>query len=94
MKNSYQESTLKGALLACCGGLKMRKTKLFYDKKKWLMCRQLYFDLMKRKPMENIDNYLEDEVPEYYVVTQPSMLNKIAEGDSVFNGKVDRKSVV
>ena len=21
----------------------MRKTKLFYDKKKWLMCRQLYF---------------------------------------------------
>lgn len=33
------------------------------------------FDLMKRKPMEDIDNYLEDEVPEYYVVTQPSMLN-------------------
>lgn len=46
------------------------------------------FDLMKRKPMENIDNYLEDEVPEYYVVTQPSMLNRIAEGDSVFNGRV------
>lgn len=47
------------------------------------------FDLMKRKPMENIDNYLEDEVPEYYVVTQPSMLNRIAEGDSVFNGRVE-----
>lgn len=47
------------------------------------------FDLMKRKPMEDIDNYLEDEVPEYYVVTQPSMLNRIAEGDSVFNGRVE-----
>lgn len=46
------------------------------------------FDLMKRKPMEDIDNYLEDEVPEYYVVTQPSMLNRIAECDSVFNGRV------
>ena len=42
------------------------------------------FDLMKRKPMENIDNYLEDEVPDYYVVTQPSMLIRIAVCDSVF----------
>lgn len=47
------------------------------------------FSLMQKKPMENIDNYLEDEVPEYYVVTQPSMLNRIAEGDSVFNGRVE-----
>lgn len=47
------------------------------------------FSLMQKKPMENIDNYLEDEVPEYYVVTQPSMLNRIAESDSVFNGRVE-----
>ena len=46
------------------------------------------FELMERKPMRNINDFLEDVVPEYYVVTQPSMLNRIAEGDSVFNGRV------
>lgn len=47
------------------------------------------FSLMKKKTMRNIDDFLEDEVPKYYVVTQPSMLNRIAEGDSVFNGRVE-----
>lgn len=46
------------------------------------------FGLMKRKPMEDIGNYLEDEFPEYYVVTQSSMLNRIAKHDSAFNGMV------
>ena len=47
------------------------------------------FDLMQKKPMGNIDDFLEDEVSEHYVVTQPSMLNRIKEGDSVFNGRVE-----
>lgn len=47
------------------------------------------FEKMKRTPMNNIDTYLEDEVPEHYVVSQPSMLNRIHEGDSVFNGRVE-----
>lgn len=47
------------------------------------------FDLMKRKPMDSIDSYLEFDVPEYYVVTQPSMLNRIFAGNSVFNGRVE-----
>lgn len=46
------------------------------------------FDLMKKRPMDNIDNYLEYDVPDYYVVTQPSMLNRIFDGNSVFNGRV------
>ena len=47
------------------------------------------FDLMQKIPMANIDDFLEDETPDYYTVTQPSMLNRIAEGDSVFNGRVE-----
>lgn len=46
------------------------------------------FSYMKRRPMGNIDDFLEDEVLEYYVVSQPSMLNRIAGDDSVFNGRV------
>lgn len=54
-----------------------------------LGCESFNFDLMKRKPMDSIDSYLEFDVPEYYVVTQPSMLNRIFVGNSVFNGRVE-----
>lgn len=47
------------------------------------------FSRMKRTPMKNIDGFLENEVAEHYVVKQPSMLNRIQEGDSVFNGRVE-----
>lgn len=47
------------------------------------------FNLMEKRPMKNIKNYLEDKTPDYYKVTQPSMLNRIHEGDSVFNGRVE-----
>lgn len=50
--------------------------------------KEFDFSLMERIPMANIEDYLEDETPDYYTVTQPSMLNRITEGDSVFNGKV------
>lgn len=46
------------------------------------------FSAMKRTAMKNIDDFLENIVPAYYLVTQPSMLNRITDGDSVFNGRV------
>lgn len=46
------------------------------------------FAAMKRKPMRNIHDYLEDDVPEYYTVRQPSMLNKIEKNNSPFSGRL------
>lgn len=46
------------------------------------------FDSLIRYPMKNIDQYLENDVAEHYTVTQPSMLERIGEGDSDFNGRV------
>ena len=38
---------------------------------------QFNFDLMQKTPMASIDDFLEDETPDYYTVRQPSMLKKI-----------------
>lgn len=46
------------------------------------------FAAMKRKPMKNIHDYLEDDVPGYYTVRQPSMLNKIEKNDTPFSGRL------
>lgn len=46
------------------------------------------FDNLIRTPMRRISEFLESDVPEYYTVTQPSMINRIGPGDSEFNGRV------
>lgn len=46
------------------------------------------FNSLMRTPMRNISEFLEKNVPEYYTVTQPSMINKIHDKTSDFNGKV------
>lgn len=46
-----------------------------------------FTDLIKT-PMKDISLFLEKEVPDYYMVTQPSMIERIGEGKSGFNGRV------
>lgn len=46
------------------------------------------FDELIRTPMRSISEFLEKDVPSYYQVTQPSMLERIGEGSSGFNGRV------
>lgn len=52
-----------------------------------------YFDFsdLIHTPMRNIKNFLETDVPDYYVVTQPSMLRRIdglSDYDGSFKGRV------
>lgn len=44
------------------------------------------FNTLKKKPMRNIYEFLEDEVAEHYSITQPSMISKLPE-----NAKGSRK---
>lgn len=46
------------------------------------------FNSLIRTPMRSISEFLEKNVPEYYTVTQPSMIKKIHDKTSDFNGKV------
>lgn len=47
------------------------------------------FDKMQTIPMKNINEFLETETPEYYNVTQPSMLSKIEKSNSTFGGRIE-----
>lgn len=48
------------------------------------------FDELIRTPMRNISEFLETNVPDYYQVTQPSMLKLInGTSNSQFNGRVE-----
>lgn len=47
------------------------------------------FKTLKRKPMRNIREFLEDTQEEKYIVTQPSMLKKIRGKDDNFGGRVE-----
>jgi len=46
------------------------------------------FGTLEKRPMKNISEFLENIQDEKYIVTQPSMLNKIGCKDSSFNGKL------
>lgn len=50
------------------------------------------FDELIRTPMRNISEFLETDVPDYYTVTQPSMICRIGDSgeniDSEFSGRV------
>ena len=46
------------------------------------------FDKLERKPLRNINDYLEDTKEEKYIVSQPSMIKKINSNDSSFSGRV------
>ncbi|NFQ67362.1 DNA cytosine methyltransferase [Clostridium sporogenes] len=46
------------------------------------------FEILERKPMINISEFLEDTKEEKYIVTQPSMIKKINTNDGSFGGRV------
>lgn len=52
------------------------------------------FSLLRKTPMQNIQNYLEDiplkDVPSHYMVTQPSILAAIGKG----NGEIRRATII
>lgn len=51
--------------------------------------KQFDFSKLKRKPMQPIESFLEDEVNQRYTITQPSMLKKIgADPNDSFGGRL------
>ncbi len=46
------------------------------------------FGILERKPMRNIKEFLEDTQEEKYIVSQPSMIEKINSNDGSFGGRV------
>lgn len=46
------------------------------------------FDKLERKPLRDINEYLEDTTEDKYIVSQPSMIKKINSTDGSFGGRV------
>ncbi len=57
--------------------------------------REFNFNLLKKRPMKNIKEYLEyspsDNIPEQYLITIPSMISKIKEFNPVPTGSYKRQ---
>lgn len=47
------------------------------------------FNTLERKPMRNISEFLEDTQKEQYIITAPSMLERIGKKKGNFNGKLE-----
>lgn len=46
------------------------------------------FSKLEKRELKNLSEFLEKETDEKYIITQPSMLKKIGEGDNKFQGRV------